>query len=329
MKKIAIIILNWNGKQDTLECLHSIKKSAYTNYEIIVADNGSHDGSKEAIACAFTDVLILDNQSNLGFAEGNNRALQIALAKEIDYIFLLNNDATIEPSTLNAFLDFSEKYPNAIIGGKPILASKKTHLDHLGGFWNPKKGEFDLVGYRDLINHWSSPLFLDYITGCSMFIPKKVLLDIGLFDARFFLYWEESDLCFRAKKLGYQVLYCPDAVVFHKVSASFIGGKPHTSYYFWRNRYLWIEKNLTLKEKIKIFPTLYLKTLKVIRHYFIRSIEIKLLSFVKQPDQKKLEKVAILKASFFGIRDYFLRRFYAGPSWLFKSSSRLNIDQKN
>ena len=89
MKKIAIIILNWNGKQDTLDCLHSIKKSTYTNYEIIVADNGSLDGSKDAIARAYSDVLIIDNQSNLGFAEGNNRALEIALAKEIDYVFRL------------------------------------------------------------------------------------------------------------------------------------------------------------------------------------------------------------------------------------------------
>jgi len=99
---IAIILLNWNGKSDTLECLASLESLDYSCYEIILADNGSSDGSLEEISITYPHVTLIDNKTNLGFAEGNNRAITYALTKGFDAIFLLNNDTVVDPHILQA-----------------------------------------------------------------------------------------------------------------------------------------------------------------------------------------------------------------------------------
>ena len=108
---VAIIILNWNGKHDTCECIDSARKLNYPNYEIIVVDNGSEDESVQFLGKKYPDILILENGANLGYAEGNNRAIKYAIEQEFDYILLLNNDAVVDPQILNSFISVSKIYP--------------------------------------------------------------------------------------------------------------------------------------------------------------------------------------------------------------------------
>lgn len=322
--KLAIIILNWNGKNDTIECLDSLYQSKESSFEIILVDNGSRDGSVEYFKKNYPKLILIENKTNLGFAEGSNKGILHALSSGFSHIMLLNNDTIVSPYFLSEILLFCCENPKALIGGKVHLYFNKHLLDHIGGIWNPKKGDFDLIGHRVLADSTeiTEEVELDYICGCSLLIPAEIIKKIGLLDSRFFLYFEESDFCFRAKRAGYFIKYCEKAHLFHKVAASFIGGKPHTSYFYFRNRLLWIEKNLPPKEAVKVIIFVILpQTLKMARHYLIKSFELFILKLInsKKLEDKK-EKQKRLKASLCGVRDYILRRFYQGPKWLFIKS---------
>lgn len=323
--KVAVVLLNFNGKNDTLECLSSLSKLTYKNHHVIIADNGSTDGSIEAFKENYPNVTILANNANLGFAEGNNVAIRFALEHGYDAIFLLNNDTVVEPNILNVLVDGSKKHPNALLGAKTYLYDQRDTYDHLGGNWNESKARFDLVAAKQLDDLKSYENFfpVDYICGCALFAKKEVFQKIGLLDARFFLYWEESDFCMRAKEAGFINLICPKTKVYHKVSASFTGGKPHTTYFWWRNRLLWLEKNIPSYRRKKIYKTIVTKEIsRIYKHKALKSLQCALLLFLHPSSyRKKRAKLLEYKAATAGISDYIHRRFYNAPSWVYKKRS--------
>lgn len=318
---IAIILLNWNGKNDTLECLASLEKIQDDHYTIIVADNGSHDGSLDAFEKAFPNVIYVDNKTNLGFAGGYNEAIKFALSQNFDAFFLLNNDTIVDPHILTAFRKAAKQHPNSLFGAKIYLYSKRDTFDHFGGIWNPKKAQFDLIGYREIEDNstWNTYSEVDYICGCAIFATKDVFEKVGLFDPRFFLFWEEGDFCFRAKALNYQLLICPEAKLWHKVSASFVGGKAHTTYFWWRNRLLWMEKHVGFKS---YFTQLTKEIVKLLKHTLLLHLQC---LFISKSNTSKLEKkqdqLKRHHAALQGVGHYFSRQFYNGPSWLFKKKT--------
>lgn len=321
--KIAIIILNWNGKRDTIACLHSVAAIDYPNRTTIVIDNGSTDGSADAIRSQFPDVTLIENTENLGFAEGNNVGIRFALKTDAELIFLLNNDTVVDPDLLNAFAQCFEEHPEAgILGAKICLFDQRDTLDHWGGMWNPKTGQFDLVGLRkkEDVEGLAGPKEIDYVCGAALMARRAVWEKVGLLEPRFFLIWEESDFCFRARSAGYATLTCPKARIYHKVSASFVG-KPHSTYFWWRNRLLWIERNCTKKERARLYW-------KVLLPDIAHLLKIRLLKTAQLCLRKKFrpnkdyrqqeEKLLKNKAAVQGILDYARRRFGNGPSWLFR-----------
>ena len=323
--KVAILLLNYNGKKDTLECLSSLEALNYPSYDVIIADNGSTDGSIQAIKQAYPDITLLDNRENLGFAEGNNVLIRHALEKKFDAFFLLNNDTVVEPDLLDHLVLSAKKNKHAIFGPKIYLYSDRQTLDHLGGNWNDKKGAFDLIASREVDNQkrYETQFEVDYVCGCALFAPREVFEKVGLFDPRYFLFWEESDFCKRAKDLGIKSMVCPKSKVYHKVSASFSGGKAHTTYFWWRNRLLWIEKNLSPLKRKQVYQKVVTKEIiKLYRHSFFTSIQYALLGvFSKKSKQEKKEKLLRFKAAKAGIRDYAKRRFYNAPTWVFNKKS--------
>jgi len=315
-----IIILNWNGKQDTLECLESLSH-VNSPHQIIVVDNGSKDDSVEAISAAFPSVTLLETGENLGYAEGNNVGIREALKQGASHLLILNNDTTVEPDFLDAFLANDD----AVQGAKALLTSDPSTLDHLGGMWKIEKGTFSLIGCREKASKWNDRIPLDYVCGCALFAKAEVFKKIGLFEPRFFLFWEESDWCARAKKAGYQPYFCPKAKLYHKVSGSCRGGKAHTTYFWWRNRLFWVARNCSKKEK----RSLYLRTLipemgHILKLYPLKALQLALLKVVKpQVDlTEKKERLRNYKAALTGMKDYFLGRFGNGPAWIFTRSSQ-------
>lgn len=315
--RVAIIILNWNGIKDTLECLSSLKKVPYPDKEIIIVDNGSTDESVKVLKKQFPEYTLIETGENLGFAGGNNVGIQYALEKNFDSVFLLNNDTTVDPSFLQALVETAEKNPTCgVLGTKILSYNQPDKIDHLGGFWDPNKAEFDSFAHNQKDEETYSMQSVDYVCGCAIFIRKEVLEKIGLLEDRFFLLWEEVDFCYRARKAGFDVATAPKAKIWHKVSASFVGGKPHMHYFWWRSRLLWIERNCKQKEKLRLYIRIIMPELfKELRHYTLRRLQL-----VINPRRKReinLRKIQRHKAGLHGAKDYLLRKFSNGPSWLF------------
>jgi GT2 family glycosyltransferase len=134
------------------------------------------------------------------------------------------------------------------LGAYPLRFSDPHLLDHLGGIWNSKTATFELMGLNQP-KGFKTKKPLDYVCGCSILIPRKVFETIGLLEPKFFLFWEEADFCWRAKKGGFGIEVCYEAHLLHKVSASFTGGTPHKTYFWWRGRLLFIERNCPEEKK--------------------------------------------------------------------------------
>lgn len=314
MSNLATIVLNWNNKEDTKRCLQSLQG---ISTDVIIVDNGSTDGSQELFREEFPDHVLLETGHNLGYAGGNNVGLSYALKQKYEYVFILNNDTVVDSHIIGAFLDGFEKYPDAgILGGKILMMDEPNKLDHFGGNWNNRKMEFDFYGWRENDNgQFETSVELDYVCGAGVMIKREVLEKVGLFDPRFFLFWEEADFCFRARKAGYEVRTCPEAKLWHKVSASFVGGKPHASYFAHRNRLLWIERNFKGFGKtfslIRIVSSqlLFFTSLKL-----FRKLQLLLQVASKKDSTRNRERILRYHAALTGTWDYLFRRFGAGRS---------------
>ncbi len=313
---IAVILLNWNGKRDTLECLDSLQKVGYSHFQVIIVDNGSKDNSVAIFREKYPRIPILETGQNLGFAGGNNAGIEWALRHGADWILLLNNDTVVAPDFLDAFLAAAKEKPKAgILGAKILRYDNPQMIDHLGGAWNFERGEFSSFHSGEADHPYFQMQSVDYVCGAGFLMRRAVVEAIGYLEPQFFLFWEESDFCFRAKKAGFEVWTAPSAKIWHKVSSSFIGGKPHMHYFWWRSRLLWMERNLSRAER----RILYRKTLvpeywKLARHFVLKS----LLCFFA-PNPRRKEQVRRLRAGLTGVFHFYRRKFGNAPSWLLKS----------
>lgn len=169
---------------------------------------------------------------------------------------------------------------------------------------------------------------LDYVCGAALLVKKVVFEKIGMLEPRFFLIWEEADFCQRAIREGYLAMTCPEALIWHKVSASFVGGKPHTTYYWWRNRLFWIERNLSTGDKVSVYVRVLLPEIfHLLKLRALKAFQLYCLSF-NQPEEKKAQKRQKLRqyrAALQGVKDYLLRRFGNGPSWLFETINKRSV----
>ena len=263
--KLFVVILNWNGKNDTLACLASLQNTEAPAFDTIIVDNGSTDDSVVEITKRFPEVTLIETDKNLGYAGGNNVGIEHALKQGADFVLLLNNDTIVDKHFIQALLGSSQDHPNVgIFGAYPIRMTDPEKLDHLGGRWNSKTATFDLIGLGK-VKGFKTEQSLDYVCGCSILIRRQVFEKIGLLEPTFFLFWEEADFCMRAKKAGFGVEICYEAKLLHKVSASFVGGTPHKTYFWWRGRCLWMERNCSKEEKDRLYQAVLLPE---IRHIF-------------------------------------------------------------
>lgn len=316
------IILNWNGKTDTLACLQSLQQAGLKSASTLVVDNGSSDDSVQAIHQRFPNVKVIETGQNLGFAAGNNVGIKWGLEQDFDAFLLLNNDTLIAPDLMEQFSLAAKQYPSVgIFGAKIYLQSEPMRLDHLGGNWNPRQAKMDFIGMRALDDgkNFEAPFQLDYVCGAAMLVRRGVFEKIGLLDSRFFLYWEESDLCSRAKQAGFEIQFCPQAKIWHKVSASIDkGGKPFKIYFYWRNYLLWLERNFSLKERLLPSAQIMRCFVKDSAQLQLRRLKLPFLRRFRPESAVNLEKRMLQQsAKLCGIKDYFLRRFGVGSSTRF------------
>lgn len=250
--KVTIVVLNYNGKDDTIECLRSMEKLRYSNHEIVLVDNGSEDGSPLAVREMFPGVTIIENGENLGFSEGNNVGIKYGLENGSSYVLLLNNDTVVaDEQLLDSLVEFAEGTRKAGAVGPRILYWQSERIWFAGGRVSYLTGFCRHMDKGTIDREYSTvaPYVVDYVTGCCLLINVNVLRDIGLLDPDYFLYYEDTDLCFRARKSGYVNYVVPSCMIYHKKSASagFTGENRLTAlqaYYFARNAILFARKNL-------------------------------------------------------------------------------------
>ncbi len=246
-ERVAIIVLTYNGLQDTRECLKSLRKLQDAQAIIYVVDNGSSDGTADAIAAEFQDsIILIHNEKNLLYAGGNNVGIRRALADGHASILLLNNDTTVALDFLAHLVHVGSELPRAILAPKIYYASRPDVLWFAGGIANIRRAHFAHRGIREKDNgQYDNREPTDWATGCALFVPREVFDEIGLLDENLGLYNEDVDFCLRAKASGFGIYYVPAAKMWHKVSAA-MGGNlaPAKLRSKWRSLRILLRKHL-------------------------------------------------------------------------------------
>ena len=226
MQRVDVVILNWNGWLNTIACLESLRRQDYCNFNLLVVDNDSTDGSVERIKQVMPSLEILQTGVNLGFGGGCNTGIRHALARGAEYIWLINSDATVDPGALSALVRVAEKNPAlGAVGSVLYEADQHDRIQLWGG------GTVNL--WLGQSQHRISPGPVDFISGASILLRRTALEKIGLFDqATFFMYWEDTNLGFRLRQAGWQLAVADDSWVWHKQSASLGKRSPALDEYF-------------------------------------------------------------------------------------------------
>ncbi|MEM2292822.1 MAG: glycosyltransferase family 2 protein [Candidatus Aenigmatarchaeota archaeon] len=219
---VSVVILNYNGLNylgDVLtDCLDSVLNSNYPNLEIIFVDNGSTDGSADFVAKNYPKIKVIRNRCNLGFSEGFNTGIRASKGK---YIALLSNDMAVDQNWLNPVIEIMESDKKVGLAGfKRLVWGTKDLIDGIGGDLY-LCGRVKVVGKLEIDKGQYDAIIenLDYIGG-AMVIRRDALAKSGLFDPKFFVFFEDIDLCYRVRKHGYKVIYVPQSVIYHKGQAT-------------------------------------------------------------------------------------------------------------
>lgn len=237
---VGVVVVNWNGAQQTLACLHSLQGLAYPSYRVCLVDNGSTDGSPAAIRGAFPAVQVLALAANRGYAGGCNAGIEAARAVGARYVWLLNNDTVVEPQALEALVAGAQALGQpAILAPKILVASRPDRLWSAGGKlhrWR-LEGEHIGLGEEESLHNQAGPVA--WASGCALFFDLAVVERVGPFDERYFLYLEDLDWCLRARRVGIPTWYLPEARLWHDVSRTVDGlDRRLVRYYAYRNHYL-------------------------------------------------------------------------------------------
>lgn len=243
MPRVAIIVLNWNRRADTVACLESLRALTYPDYEVVVVDNHSSDGSAAAVRQRFPDVTLIENAENLGYTGGNNAGLRHALEQRADYALLLNNDTVVDPGCLSALVAVAEADPAVgMVGPLIYYFDQPTVIWSAGGAIDWRRGTTWMVGLDEPDDgQWDAPRPVDFITGCALLVKAETMRQIGLLDERFFAYYEDTEWCVRAARAGYRLFLVPAAKVWHKISPIRQAVSPAVHYYMTRNRLLFLQ----------------------------------------------------------------------------------------
>jgi len=291
---VWILLVNWNGKNDTLACLASLQKVSYQPRHILVIDNASTDGSVEAIRAQFPEAEVLANQRNERFARANNQGLQMALQAGAELVLLLNNDTEVAP-------DFLDHLVQAIHSRDDIgMVTPKIYYHHdpnrlwfAGGKVNLWTGRVWHRGLRqiDSPEKFYQTEVVDYLTGCAILAKRECIEKIGMLDESYFMYAEDADWCWRARLAGFVCLYQPAAKIWHKVSAS--AGGAFKIYHKVLGNFLFFKRYA----KWYHWPTIVIGVLLGTVVEFFRQ-------FLQNPSQALRTAGAVLR----GFRDVLLRR---------------------
>lgn len=240
----SVIIPNWNGRSLLKDCLSSLKKQTFKNFEIILVDNGSKDSSVEFVVKSFPEVKIIKLAKNFGFARAINEGVKKSSS---EYVVFLNNDTEVDRNWLKNLVRCVKQHPEVISVNSKLLNFKNRRLIDGVGILVNEVGQARSIGWKNRDQgQFDKPMYIFGATGGAALFKKTDFINVGMFDENYFLYSEEVDFAFRAQFSGYKSIYCPDALVYHKHKS--------TAKKFPQNIEYWQFRNMT-QTIIKDFPT--------------------------------------------------------------------------
>jgi len=295
MTKVGLVILHFNKPDLTGACLESVKQLEVKNFklEVVIVNNNPLE-EIDFLKKRFPEFIFLEVKENLGFTGGNNFGLNRVLKDKVDFVFLLNNDTLLDKNLMAGLLKAAKSKPQGGIFAPKIYFAPHYEF-HRKRYLEKERGRViwyagGLFDWRNIIashrgvdevdqGQYHRLEITDFASGCAMFVREEVFEKVGLFDEKYFLYWEDVDFCWRAKQSGYKILFDPLAKVWHANAGSSEVGGPLHDYYLSRNRMLFGFKYASWRTKFALIR----ESLKIL--------------FKGSPWQK------------LGIRDFYLRRF--------------------
>jgi GT2 family glycosyltransferase len=264
LPSVAVILVNYNGLEDTVECLASLRAITYPNFSVIVIDNGSSVNPIPMLSAEFPEVRFVRSEKNLGFTGGNNLGLANALEGDPKYVLFLNNDTVSSPNLLSSLVEFMEGNPDVGIAGPLTFYYDAPEIVYFwGGNLDRNTGRITFIGRgKPLPESSGDVVYCNFIEGAAIFIRADLIRTTGGFNDDYFLTSEESELCIKVADMGYRLAVLTSCPIFHKVSSSMGEGSELMSYFVYRNRLHFIKNNV-FDFKFKDFVTIisiYLRT---------------------------------------------------------------------
>lgn len=286
-KKVAIVLVNYNGEKFQNDCIESIYNMDYDNYDIIVVDNDSKDKSVQLIKDKFKEIILIETKKNNGIAKGNNIGIEYALNNGYEYVLLLNNDTEVDKNMLGNMLKKASS--DTLVTCKMYYYKPNNMIWCAGGKINWYKGiteHFGMDNYDD--GQYSESKYIEYTPTCCLLVHRSIFEKVGLMDEKYFMYYDDTDFCARVNNNNFKIWYESSARLWHKVSSSSGGAESDICiYYGTRNRLYFISKHC----KVKFIPRIYFYLTRIIKYY-------------QYKDPKK--RTILLK----GILDYHRDNFY-------------------
>ncbi len=238
MKKVGIVICNYNKEQEVLECIQCILESDFTDYDLYVVDNGSTDQSVERMKERYAEnIILIENSENLGGSGGFNTGLRMVYEKGYPYLMCVDNDAMLDEKAIGNLYDFLETHPEAGMAGAKVYHLEAPQYVQQFGQKIDFRNFCTEVNYYNAIEDGSMPeyLYTDSVAACSLMVRRSVVDEIGLMPEENFLYWDDTEWCYRCNLAGYKVASVGNAKVLHAMGAKKEAVNTFPTYYAWRN----------------------------------------------------------------------------------------------
>ena len=275
---VTIVMLNWNQKLDSLECLDSLARITYPSFSIVVVDNGSSDDSPTAIERWSNEnlpITLIRNTDNMGFVSGSNTGIRQALTTDSSYVFLVNNDTVLEPDVVTILVHTAEQAAEiGMVGPKIYQYGKERVLESVGTKTLPCLAQAFLVGHKEEDRgQYDIKADMPYITGTALMVKRSVLQKTGLMDEDYFNYFDDFDWGLRARQAGFRLVINPAAEIQHKGSKAIGFESPFYIHHMVRSRILFARKHISL------LPFLFAFLPYLILYRYLRPAVIMLTSF--------------------------------------------------
>lgn len=254
MPLVFIILINYNNSQITIECIESLLEITYKNYKIIVVDNHSEDDSVRQLRKYESEkTKLLYTEDNLGFTGGNNVGIEYALKQGAEYILLLNNDTIVEKNFLEPLLQAFHECPECGLSiGKIMYEKEREKIWYAGGSLNYYTSRVDHFADERLESQ-ERPIKITFATGCCLCLSRDAVSKVGLLDDDYFIYCDDVDYSYRVSNHGFQIIYVPESIIYHKVSSTFGEASMTTQRLMARNSYLFIKKSFKRFRRISAY----------------------------------------------------------------------------